>query len=372
MRWIRDPALRPIAEKVLAGERLDFEEGMALYRTSDLPALMRLAHHVRTQKHGDKTYFVHSLRFSQTNICYVGCTFCAFARRFGEEGAWDYEVDEAIEWIRARYQPGMTEIHIASGHHPRRPLAYYVELVAAIRENFPSLQVKAFTAAEIVHIAKVAKRSTEEVLRALKEAGLVAMPGGGAEIFAERVRRQIARNKVDAEGWLRVHREAHGLGLVTNATMLYGHIETLEERLDHMDRLRRLQDETGGFQSFIPLSFQPDDNPLARALGKTEAADAVDDLKNLAVARVYLDNFPHIKGYWATITPEIAQVSLDWGVSDIDGTLVEEKIVHMAGARAPEGLSKAALARLIREAGYLPIERDALYNELRIYRDEAA
>jgi len=371
VRWIRDPALVPIAEKVLAGKRIGLEEGLVLYRTPDLPALMRLAHTVRTRKAGDKTYFVHSLRFSQTNICYVGCKFCAFARRFGEEGAWDYEVEEALDWIAERYEPGMTEIHIAAGHHPKRPLSYYVDLVAGIRERFPALQIKAFTAAEIAHIAKVAKTTPKAVLMALKEAGLVMLPGGGAEIFAERVRKIIAPSKIRAEIWLDVHRTAHELGIPTNATMLYGHVETLEERLDHMDRLRRLQDETGGFQSFIPLAFQPDGNPLARELDKTDAPDAVEDLRNLAVARIFLDNFPHIKGYWATITPEIAQVSQDWGVSDIDGTLVEEKIVHMAGAKAPQGLAKAELVDLIRRAGYRPIERNALYHEIKDHSEAA-
>ncbi len=372
MRWVRDPRLRPVAEKVVAGERVSPEEGLLLYQTPDLPALMRLAQAVRARHAGEKVYFVHSLRFSQTNICYVGCKFCAFARRFGEEGAWDYEVEEALAWIEARHQPGMTELHIASGHHPRRPLAYYTELLAGIRERFPGLQIKAFTAAEIAHIAKVAKTDVATVLRELKAAGLVAMPGGGAEIFAERVRRRIAPAKIPAEVWLAVHRTAHALGLPTNATMLYGHVETLAERIDHMERLRKLQDETGGFMSFIPLAFQPDGNPLARELGKTQPPDALEDLRNLAVARIYLDNVPHIKGYWATITPEIAQVALDWGVSDIDGTLVEEKIVHMAGARAPQGLSKAALVDLIARAGYLPVERDALYREIRIHAPRAA
>ncbi len=372
MRWVRDPELRRVAEKVDAGERVSPEEGLLLYQTPDLPALMRLAQRVRARHAGEKVYFVHSLRFSQTNICYVGCKFCAFARRFGEEGAWDYDVDEAVDWIAERYQPGMTELHIASGHHPKRPLGYYVELVSKIRERFPGLQVKAFTAAEIAHIAKVAKTDVAAVLKELKAAGLVAMPGGGAEIFAERVRRIIAPSKVPAEVWLAVHRTAHDLGIPTNATMLYGHVETLAERIDHMERLRRLQDETGGFMSFIPLAFQPDGNPLARELGKTQPPDALEDLRNLAVARIYLDNFPHIKGYWATITPAIAQVSLDWGVSDIDGTLVEEKIVHMAGARAPEGLSKTELVDLIARAGYLPVERDALYREIRVHAPRAA
>ncbi len=367
MRWLRDRRLEPIAEKVLAGERISFEEGLLLYRTPDLPALMRLANIVRERKHGDKTYFVHSLRLSQTNICYVGCTFCAFQRRFGEEGAWDWDVDEVIAWVRERYQPGLTEIHISSGHHPKRPFSYYLELVSALKTHFPGVQVKAWTAAEIHHFTKIAKADYRTVLTELKAAGLDAMPGGGAEIFAERVRKQIARAKVKAEGWLEVHRTAHELGIPTNATMLYGHIETLEERLDHMDRLRRLQDETGGFMSFIPLAFQPDGNPLARALGKREFTTGVDDLRNLAVARIYLDNFPHIKGYWATLTPELAQVSLHWGVTDIDGTLIEERIVHMAGSPTPESLTKEELAGIIRSAGRIPVERDAVYNEIRVY-----
>jgi len=364
---VLDPALSRIAEKVEAGERLRFEEGLTLYRTRDLNTLMRLADLVRRRKHDDRTFFVHSLRFSQTNICYVGCTFCAFAKRFGEEGAWDWSVEESVAWVRERYEPGLTEIHISSGHHPRRPFGYYLELVAALKENFPGVQVKAWTAAEIHHFTKIARADHRTVLSELKAAGLDALPGGGAEIFAERVRRRIARNKVNAEGWLEIHRTAHELGLPTNATMLYGHIETLEERLDHMDRLRQLQDETGGFMSFIPLAFQPLGNSLAQNLGKTEFTTGLDDLKNLAVARIYLDNFPHIKGYWATLTAPLAQVSLDWGVSDIDGTLIAESIVNAAGATAGRAMTKEGLARIIKRAGRLPVERDALYNVVRVY-----
>jgi len=364
---VSDPALEPIAAKVLAGERLNFDEGLLLYQTSDLNTLMRLANHVRQQKHDNDTYFVHSLRFSQTNICYVGCPFCAFAKRFGEEGAWDWDVDESVEWVRQRWQPGLTELHISSGHHPRRPFSYYLELVAALKENFPGLQVKAWTAAEIHHFAKIAKSDYRTVLSELKAAGLDAMPGGGAEIFAERVRRQIAKNKVKAEGWLEAHRIAHELGIPTNATMLYGHIETLEERLDHMERLRQLQDETSGFMSFIPLAFQPLGNNLAQNLGKTEFTTGLDDLRNLAIARIYLDNFPHIKGYWATLTAPLAQVSLDWGVSDIDGTLIAESIVNAAGATAGRAMTKEQLARFIQSAGRRPVERDAVYNIVRVY-----
>jgi aminodeoxyfutalosine synthase len=367
MNRVRDPKLLPIVEKVEQGERLSFEEGMLLYRTPDLNTLMRLANLVRERKHGDRTFFVHSLRLEFTNICYVGCTFCAFAARKGDPRAWDYDVETVVEKVREKWEPGITELHMSSGHHPNRPWSYYPEMVRKLREAFPTLQVKAFTAAEIEHLSKIAKKPTLEVLRELKEAGLAALPGGGAEIFAERVRRQIAKNKVKAEKWLQIHREAHSLGIRTNATMLYGHIETLEERLDHMDRLRRLQDESGGFHSFIPLAFQPDANDLARSLGKREFTTGLDDLRNLAVARVYLDNFDHIKGYWVMISSDLVQVSLDWGVSDIDGTVIDEHIAHAAGATSPLGLSKQKMVEMIRSAGRVPVERDAFYNVVRVW-----
>ncbi len=363
----RDVHLAPVIAKVEAGERLTFEEGMRLFDTPDLNALMRLANLVREQKHGDKTYFVHSMRLEFTNICYVGCTFCAFAAHKGEERAWDYDADAVVEQVRAKYEPGLTELHMSSGHHPNRPWSFYPEMVGKLRAEFPELQVKAFTAAEIEHLSKISKKPTLEVLRELQAAGLSAMPGGGAEIFADRVRKQVAKNKVKAEKWLQIHREAHSLGMRTNATMLYGHIETLEERLDHMDRLRTLQDETGGFHAFIPLAFQPMGNSLAQNLGKTDYTTGLDDLRNLAVSRIYLDNFPHIKGYWVMIGSELTQVSLDWGVSDVDGTIVDEHIAHAAGATSPLGLSKERMIGMIQQAGRLPVLRDAHYNELELY-----
>ncbi|WP_019587554.1 aminofutalosine synthase MqnE [Deinococcus apachensis] len=367
MKWLRDPGLTPIADKVEAGERLSFDEGMRLYHTRDLNGLMRLANRQKERLHGDKVYFVHSMRLEFTNICYVGCTFCAFAARKGEERAWDYSPGEVVEQVRRRYLPGITELHMSSGHHPNHPWDYYPEMVRRLRSVFPDLQVKAFTAAEIEHLSKISKKPTLEVLRELQAAGLAAMPGGGAEIFADRVRRQVARNKVKAEKWLQIHREAHSLGMRTNATMLYGHIETLEERLDHMHRLRELQDETGGFHAFIPLAFQPLGNTLAQNLGKTDFTTGLDDLRNLAVARLYLDNFPHIKGYWVMIGSELTQVSLDWGVSDIDGTIQEEHIAHAAGATSPMALSQAGMVRMIQHAGRVPVLRDAYYNELEVF-----
>ncbi len=364
---VRDPELEPIADKVLSGKRLDFDEGMVLFHTHDFPALARLADIVRERKVGDKVYFVHSLRLSQTNICYVGCTFCGFQRRFGEEGAWDYDLEDVWAFVDKYYHPDLTEIHISSGHHPRRKWDYYLDLVRGLTERYPGVQVKAWTAAEIHHFTKISKLSYREVLSQLKEAGLVAMPGGGAEIFAEDVRKKIARSKVKAEGWLEIHRTAHELGIPTNATMLYGHIESLEDRMDHMLRLRQLQDEAPGFYSFIPLAFQPDNNPLARELNKTEFTTGLDDLRNLAVPRIMLDNFPHIKGYWIMITPELTQITLSAGVSDIDGTIKEERIAHASGAVTDKGMTESALVGLIKDAGRIPVRRDALYNELRVY-----
>jgi len=364
----RDEALMRVADKVLSGRRLTLEDGVALYRTRDLPGLMRLADHVRRRQVGDKAYYVHSLRLSQTNICYVGCTFCGFQRRFGEEGAWDWDLEQVWEFVDRHYHPDLTEIHISSGHHPKRPWQYYLDLVKGLTERYPGVQVKAWTAAEVHHFTRITRPrlSYREVLQQLKDHGLVALPGGGAEIFAERVRKQIARAKVTAEQWLEVHRTAHELGLPTNATMLYGHIETLEERVDHMLRLRALQDETGGFFSFVPLALQPDNNELSKQLG-TRFTTGVEDLRNLAVARLVLDNFPHIKGYWIMITPELTQVSLSAGVSDIDGTIKAERIAHAAGAVTAEGMDEEELRRLVRGAGRVPVLRDALYNELKVF-----
>ena len=365
---LQDKALEPIANKVLSGKRLSFEDGVVLYHSPDIPGIARLADIARKRKVGDKAYFVHSLRLSQTNICYVGCTFCGFQRKFGEDGVWDYDLEDVWAYVDKYYHPDLTEVHISSGHHPKRDWQYYLDLVRGLTERY-KVQVKAWTAAEIHHFTKIAKpkRTYREILSELKEAGLVALPGGGAEIFAERVRTQVARSKVTAEGWLEIHRTAHELGIPTNATMLYGHIETLEERLDHMLRLRDLQDETRGFFSFIPLAFQPDNNDLAKQLNKTEFTTGLDDLRNLAVSRLILDNFDHIKGYWIMITPEMTQVTLSAGVDDIDGTIKDEKIAHASGAVTEQGMTEEELVRLIKDVKRVPVRRDALYNELKIY-----
>jgi aminodeoxyfutalosine synthase len=369
---VRDPELRKVADKVLDGQRISFDEGMVLYRSPDLPAVLRLADIVRERRVGPKAYFVHSLRLSQTNVCYVGCTFCGFAKHIGQEGVWDYDLDDVWAYVDRHWHPELTEVHIASGHHPTRAWSYYLDLVRGLTERYPGAQVKAWTAAEIHHFTKITRPRLgyREVLTQLKEAGLVALPGGGAEIFAEGVRRRIARAKVTAEGWLEVHRTAHELGIPTNATMLYGHVETLADRLDHMDRLRRLQDDTNGFFSFIPLAYQPENNALAAELeaeGRRARTTGVDDLRNLAVARVYLDNVPHIKGYWIMITPEQTQVALAAGVSDVDGTIKDERIAHASGAETEMGMSQDQLVRLIRDAGRVPVRRDALYRELEVF-----
>lgn len=365
---LQDKSLEPIADKVLSNRRLSFEDGMHLYRTPDIPGIARLADIARQRKVGDKAYFVHSLRLSQTNVCYVGCTFCGFQRKFGEDGVWDYDLEDVWAYVDKFYHPDLIEVHISSGHHPKRDWQYYLDLVRGLTERY-GVQVKAWTAAEIHHFTKITKprKSYREVLSALKEAGLVALPGGGAEIFAERVRKQVARAKVAAEGWLEIHRTAHELGIPTNATMLYGHIETLEERLDHMMRLRALQDETKGFFSFIPLAFQPDNNELAKQLNKSEFTTGLDDLRNLIVSRLILDNFDHIKGYWIMITPEMTQITLSAGVDDIDGTIKDEKIAHASGAVTEQGMTEEELIKLIKDAGRIPVRRDALYNELKVY-----
>ncbi|MDR9390624.1 MAG: aminofutalosine synthase MqnE [Trueperaceae bacterium] len=369
---VHDPALARIADKVLSGGRVTFEEGMTLYDTPDLPGLAALADAVRAEKVGDKAYYVHSLRLSQTNVCYVGCTFCGFQRTMDQEGVWDMDLSDVWAFVEKHATPDLVEIHISSGHHPKRGWDYYLDLTRGLTDR--GYQVKAWTAAEIHHFARIARPAGttapvpyREVLAQLQEAGLVALPGGGAEIFAERVRRRIARAKVDADGWLDVHRAAHELGIPTNATMLYGHVETLEERLDHMMRLRTLQDDAPGFMSFVPLAFQPDNNQLAREIGKTEFTTGLDDLRNLAVARVVLDNVPHVKGYWIMITPELVQVSLGAGVSDVDGTISDERIAHASGASTETGISEGDLIRLIQDAGRVPVKRDAIYTELEVH-----
>jgi aminodeoxyfutalosine synthase len=348
-----------IADKVHAREPLTFEDGVALYRHRDLLALGSLANGVRERLHGDRTYFNINFHINPTNVCEADCQFCSFARlQPGMPQAYTMSLDEIRAKLVERSGQPVTEIHIVSGLHGGVPWSWYLDTLRVLKEVRPDIHLKAFTAVEIHFFAHKYGKSYEEVLRELMAAGLDSMPGGGAEIFAERVRKKICKEKATADEWLEVHRTAHRLGLRSNCTMLYGTIETLEERVDHMLRLRALQAETEGFQTFIPLSYHPEGNRL----GKLPAPTGVDDLRTYAVARLMLHNIPHIKAYWIMIGLKTAQIAQSFGVDDLDGTVQEEKIYHMAGADTPQAMTRADLVRLIREAGRTAVERDTLYN----------
>ena len=357
-----DRQLDSIRNKLEAQEALSLEDGVALFEHPNLLEVAALANQVRERLHGQRTYFNWNLHLNSTNICEASCLFCSFARL--EEGmpqAYAMTVKQAREWIEQRYKPGMTEIHIVNGLNPNLQFEYYEELLSMIAAEFPALHIKAFTAVEIHYFSEKFGLSYEQVLVRLMAAGLGSLPGGGAEIFSERVRRKICRDKVDARGWLDVHRTAHRLGLRSNCTMLYGTIETAAERVDHLMQLRSLQDETGGFQVFIPLAFHADGNRMQRVPPPT----GVDDLRLIAVSRLMLNNIPHIKAYWIMLGVKTAQTALWFGANDLDGTVTEEKIYHMAGSRTPDALSIEDIKRLIRAAGREPIERDTLYREVR-------
>ena len=357
---IDDPSLRPVAEKVLAGERLTFEDGAALYRSLDLLAIGSLANHVREKLHGKRTYFNVNRHINPTNVCIASCRLCAFGRKPNADGAYTMALEEAFRIAGEGWTEAVTEFHIVGGLHPDLPFQYYVDLLRGLKERFPTVHLKAFTAVEIGYYAHITQLSIREILEQLKEAGLGSLPGGGAEIFAPKVRRIICDHKIGAYTWLKVHRIAHELGLHSNATMLYGHIESAEDRVDHLLLLRGLQDQTRGFQTFVPLAFHPANTELGKMVRHHETT-GFEDLKNVAISRLLLDNFPHIKAYWVMMTARVAQVALRFGADDIDGTVVEEKIYHDAGAPTPQGMTRQQLVRLIREAGHEPVERDTLY-----------
>lgn len=356
--YFADPALGPIYEKVLARERLTREDGLTLYRTPDLLGVGYLADLVRRRLHGNKAYYIYNQHINYSNICVNGCRFCAFGKKAGEPGAYEMTLEDILAKVRERLHEPITEIHIVGGLHPDLPFSYYLEMLRGIKALRPNVHLQAFTAVEVAHLADLAGLSVADTLLALKEAGLGSLPGGGAEVFSPRIRGELCPKKLSPEGWLEVCKTAHRLGLRTNATMLYGHLETLEERVEHLLRLREAQDETGGFLTFIPLAFHPRNTRLEHLRETT----GFDDLKNLAVARLLLDNFPHIKAFWVMIGPKMAQLSLAFGADDIDGTVMEERITHMAGAQTPQGLTRAQLLQMIREAGCEPVERDTLYN----------
>jgi aminodeoxyfutalosine synthase len=355
-----DP-LAVVEDKVAQGERLSAADGAALFESSDLLRIGRLADRFRRQKVGDDVYFVVNRHINYTNVCRNRCRFCAFSREEGEPGAYTLTVDEVLAKAREGVEQRATEIHIVGGEHPALPYQSIRAMVSGIRDLAPAVHIKAFTASEIVHFAEAERASVEEILRDLQAAGLDSLPGGGAEILDARVRAQVCPAKISGERWLEVHQLAHRLGLKTNATMLYGHLETYEDRVDHLLRLRAAQDVTGGFQAFIPLAFQPNNSALSHLPPTTGA----DDLKTLAVARLLLDNFAHIKAYWVMTGLKLAQVALFFGANDMDGTVVEEVISLMSGSGHGQTVAKSELVRVIRDTGRTPVERDALYRVVR-------
>jgi aminodeoxyfutalosine synthase len=357
---ITDARLGPIAQKVLAGERLTSADGLTLFQSSDLLALGWLANHVREQRHGNICYFNVNRHINPTNVCVAHCKLCAFGRSPDRPGAYTMALDEVFARGAQGVAEGATEFHIVGGLHPDLPFDYYLDLIRGLKQRFPHVHLKAFTMVEVHYYARLSKLSIRDTLIKMKEAGVDSLPGGGAEIFHPRVRRIICDHKVSGQMWLSIARTAHELGLRSNATMLFGHVETLEERVDHLVRLRETQDKTHGFVAFIPLEF----HPANTALADIPKPSGFDDLKTIAVSRLMLDNFDHIKAYWIMLTPRIAQIALKFGANDLDGTVVEEKIYHDAGATTPEHMSRAELERLIRAAGCVPVERDTLYNRI--------
>lgn len=355
-----DAALRPIADKVQAGARLSVADGVALYRSPDILAVGWLANLVRERLHGNLTFFNVNRHINPTNVCVASCRLCAFGKKKGEDGTYTMALEEAWASAATGYSEAVTEFHIVGGLHPDLPFEYFLDLVTGLKQRFPKVHVKAFTMVEVAFLAKRAKVSIPVALQRMKAAGVDSCPGGGAEIFSDRVRHIICDHKIDGSEWLDTARMVHDAGLRSNATMLYGHVENEEDRVDHLVRLRALQDDTGGFQTFIPLAFHPENT----VLGHLPRTTGFDDMRQIAVGRLMLDNFAHVKSYWQMVTPKMAQISLRFGADDIDGTVVEEKIYHEAGATTPQGMRRAELERLIREAGREPVERDTLYNRV--------
>jgi aminodeoxyfutalosine synthase len=356
---LADAHLLDIADKLDAGLRLTLGDGVRLFESPDLLAVGWLANREREKRHGAKTFYNYNIRVEATNVCVASCLFCSFARlKPGDADAYTMSLDEAWDKLRRRSAQPLTEVHVVNGLHPDLPFDYYTELLRGFKRIRPGIHLKCFTAVEIAFFADLYGRTDEQVLRELMDAGLDSLPGGGAVIFAERVRQKICHDKCGADRYLDIHRIAHRLGMRSNVTMLYGHIETAEERVDHMLRARALQDETGGFQAFIPLAFHPDNNQMR----KLPAPSAAETLRVHAVARLMLDNIPHVKAFWIATGVEVAQTALWFGADDLDGTVQEEKIYHMAGSQTPEAMTTREISRLIRAAGREPIERDTLYN----------
>ncbi|TCP59346.1 de-hypoxanthine futalosine cyclase [Tumebacillus sp. BK434] len=357
----KDHPFAAIWEKVQREERLTFEDGVKLMSSNDITALGYMANYVREKKHGDKTFFNTNRHINPTNICQTLCDFCAFGVRMKDPAAYTMTMEE-VEHRIDMIDPEATEVHIVGGNNPALRIDYYENILRKVKEKRPNLHVKALTGVEIDHFTRVNKMTAEEVLDRLIAAGLDSMPGGGAEIFAEEPRSIICDHKTSGERWLEIHEIAHKKGLRTNSTMLYNHVESLEDRIDHMIRLRDLQDKTGGFQTFIPLSWHPDNTELIKKFPHLHISTGFEDLKVIAVARLMLDNIDHIKTYWMQVGEKLAQTALWFGADDLDGNVVEEKIYHAAGAQTSQGMAKADLVKLIRDAGRMPVERDTLYN----------
>src|SRR4051812_21221012 len=365
---VTDPVLRPVAERVIAGQSLSYDDGVALSRSRDIHSMGRLANFVREKLHGDRTYYNRNRHINYTNVCALSCKFCSFYRKRGEEGAYEMPVEQVVATARKAADGGATEVHIVGGLHPWLKFEYYLDMLRGIRTECPELHIKAFTAIEIIHFSRIARMSVHDVLVALREAGLGSMPGGGAEIFDDRVHDEVFKGKVRADKWFEVHRTAHSLGIYTNATMLYGHVERPEERIGHLVKLRELQAESLGnkacFNCMIPLSFIPEQSELGHLPGNT----GLTDLKTLAIARLMLDNVPHVKAFWIMQGIGLSQVALDWGCDDLDGTVVWYDITKRAGETARpthQELHVGDIRRLIREAGRVPVERDTLYRPVR-------
>ncbi|RYZ95556.1 MAG: aminofutalosine synthase MqnE [Sphingobacteriaceae bacterium] len=360
--------LKEIAQKVLDSQRITFDEGVLLYEKAELGYLGTLANHIRQKKHGDKTYFNRNFHIEPTNLCVYDCKFCSYSRLIKQRAdGWEYTMEEMLDIVKKYDDEPVTEVHIVGGVLPQYDVAFYSELFSRIKAHRPSLHVKALTPVEYHYIFKKAKIDYATGMRMMKDAGLESIPGGGAEIFDPEIRDQIAKDKCTGDQWLQIHEEWHKLGMRSNATMLYGHIEQYRHRIDHMDRLRQLQDRTGGFQTFIPLKFRNQDNQMSNVPETT----VLEDLRNYAIARIYLDNFDHIKAYWAMISRNTAQLSLNFGVDDIDGTLDDTtKIYSMAGAEEQHpAMSTKELVELIKHVGRHPVERDTLYNVVTDYKD---
>lgn len=373
LELLRDAALRPIGEKLRAGERLTGDDAVLLYRSPDLLGVGAMADAANRARHGDRVTFASNQHINPTNVCVLRktCVFCGYARLPKEEGAYRYSLEQVLAESDRADGTITREFHIVGGLDMQAGLEYYTTMFRALKARHPQVHIKALTAVEIAHIARIEKMSREDVLIALREAGLDTLPGGGAETFSAAVRDVIADKKLGGTDYIEVHRTAHKLGIRSNCTMLYGHVESIEDRVQHLTMLRDLQDETGGFLAYIPLSYHPDDNELGATLGRQGVASTgFDDLRNLAVGRLFLDNFEHIKSHWIMVTQAVSQIALHFGVNDIEGTVVREKIYHAVGAHTPQGMTLPQLLTLIRGAGKRPAERDSFYNVLREFSDE--